>query len=67
MYIPYLYMPKNQLKTLTTFLLSYASNQQGSWQVLSAAIVVVLIPTLLVYLFFQKYIFAGLTVGAVKE
>ena len=67
MYIPYLYMPKNQLKTLTTFLLSYASNQQGSWQVLSAAIVVVLIPTLLIYLFFQKYIFAGLTVGAVKE
>lgn len=67
MYIPYLYMPKNQLKTLTTFLLAYASNQQGSWQVLSSAIVVVLIPSLLIYLFFQKYIFAGLTAGAVKE
>lgn len=67
MYIPYLYMPKRSLKTLTTFLMSYAGAQQGSWQTLSAAIVVVLIPTVLIYLFFQKYIFSGITAGAVKE
>lgn len=67
MYIPYLYMPKNNLKTLTTFLMSYANAQQGSWQNLSAAIVIVMIPTVVVYIFFQKYILEGISAGAVKE
>lgn len=67
MYIPYLYMPSTKLKTLSTFLMSYASAQQGSWQILSAAIVVVMIPTLLIYIFFQKYIFEGISAGAVKS
>lgn len=31
MYVPYLYMPNNQLRTLTTFLMNYANAQQGSW------------------------------------
>ena len=30
MYVPYLYMPKTKLKTLTTFLMNYAGAQQGS-------------------------------------
>lgn len=67
MYIPYLYMPKTSLKTLTTFLMNYASAQQGSWQTLSAGIIVVLLPTVLIYLFFQRYIFEGISMGAVKE
>lgn len=32
MYVPYLYMPKNKLRTLTTFLMNYANAQQGSLQ-----------------------------------
>lgn len=67
MYIPYLYMPKNSLKTLTTFLMNFASAQGGSWQRLSAAIVVVMVPTIIIYIFFQKYIFEGISAGAVKE
>ena len=66
-YIPYLYMPSTRLKTLSTFLMSYASAQQGSWQILAAAIVVVMIPTLSIYIFFQKYIFEGVSAGAVKS
>ena len=67
MYIPYLYMPKNSLRTLTTFLMNYANAQQGSWQTLAAGIIIIMIPTILIYLFFQKYILAGVTAGAVKE
>lgn len=67
MYIPYLYMPKNKLRTLTTFLMDYANAQQGSWQTLAAGIIVVMIPTVLTYIFFQKYILAGVAAGAVKE
>lgn len=67
MYIPYLYMPKNKLRTLTTFLMDYANAQQGSWQTLAAGIIVIMIPTVLIYIFFQKYILAGVAAGAVKE
>lgn len=67
MYIPYLYMPKNKLRTLTTFLMNYANAQQGSWQTLAAGIIVIMIPTIALYVFFQKYILAGVAAGAVKE
>lgn len=67
MYIPYLYMPKTKLRTLTTFLMDYANAQQGSWQTLAAGIIVIMIPTILLYIFFQKYILAGVSAGAVKE
>lgn len=67
MYIPYLYMPKSKLRTLTTFLMDYANAQQGSWQTLAAGIVIVMLPTILVYIFFQRYILAGVAAGAVKE
>lgn len=67
MYIPYLYMPKNKLRTLTTFLMNYANAQQGSWQTLAAGIIIIMIPTIAIYLFFQKYILAGVAAGAVKE
>lgn len=67
MYIPYLYMPKTKLRTLTTFLMDYANAQQGSWQTLAAGIIIIMVPTILLYIFFQKYILAGVAAGAVKE
>jgi len=67
MYIPYLYMPKNKLRTLTTFLMNYANAQQGSWQLLAAGIIIIMIPTIVIYVFFQKYILSGVAAGAVKE
>ena len=67
MYVPYLYMPKTKLKTLTTFLMNYAGAQQGSWPTLAAAIIVVLIPTVVLYLIFHQQITEGLSAGATKE
>ena len=67
MYIPYLYMPKTRLRTLTTYLMNYANAQQGSWQTLAAGIIIIMLPTVLLYIFFQKYILAGVVAGAVKE
>lgn len=67
MYIPYLYMPKNQNKTLTTFLMRFAGAKQNSWPLLAAGIIVVALPTVLLYIFFQKYIIDGIAAGAVKE
>lgn len=67
MYIPYLYMPRNKLRTLTTFLMDYSNAQRGSWQTLAAGVIIVMLPTVLIYLFFQRYILAGVAAGAVKE
>ena len=67
MYIPYLYMPKNKLRTLTTFLMNYANAQQGSWQTLAAGIIIIMLPAILLYIFFQRYILDGVVAGAVKE
>ena len=67
MYIPYLYMPNTRLRTLTTYLMNYAKAQQGSWQTLAAGIIIIMLPTVLLYIFFQKYILAGVVAGAVKE
>ena len=67
MYVPYLYMPKNSLRTLTTFLMNFANAQQGSWQKLAAGIIIIMLPTILIYVFFQRYILAGVAAGTVKE
>ena len=67
MYVPYLYMPKNSLRTLTTFLMNFANAQQGSWQKLAAGIIIIMLPTILIYVFFQRYILAGVAAGVVKE
>lgn len=67
MYIPYLYMPAERLRTLTTMLMDFSGTYTGSWSTLSAAIVIVMTPTILLYLVFQNYIFAGMMKGAVKE
>lgn len=66
MYVPYLYMPSMKLRTLTTALMSFADARTGSVVQLSAACILVMIPTFLLYLFFSKYIFKGIVAGAVK-
>lgn len=67
MYVPYLYMPSQELRTLTTTLMTFSNARQGTWNNLSAAIILVALPTVIIYLFFQKAILGGITAGAVKE
>ena len=66
MYIPYLYMPSPKLKTMTTALMRFADAKYGSMATVSAGVIVVMIPTIILYLIFQKYIFTGIVAGAVK-
>lgn len=68
MYIPFLYMPGAKHITLSTLLFRYIQDPKtSSIPHLSAAAVIVMIPTLLIYFLFQKYIFSGIAAGAVKE
>lgn len=66
MFTPYLYMPSPKNATLTTMLMNYVG-RSGSWAKLSAAVVVVMIPGIVIYLIFRKKILAGMAAGAVKE
>ncbi len=67
MFTPYLYMPKSSLRTVTTSLMLFSYDRNSQWNVMAAGIIALMIPTLIVYLFLQKYIISGMTSGAVKE
>ncbi len=67
MYVPYLYMPSSRLQTMTTSLMSFAATRGGNIVELSAAVILVMIPTMILYLIFQNYIFKGIVAGATKE
>ncbi|SFT16696.1 carbohydrate ABC transporter permease [Paenibacillus sp. BC26] len=66
MYIPYLYMPAQKLGVVSTSLMKFAGVNSAQWNLISAAVVIILIPTVIMYLFLQRYIFSGIVSGSVK-
>lgn len=65
-FTPYMYMPKSSLRTVATALNTFASDKMANWPLMSAAIVFVALPTLIIYVLLQKQIIGGVTDGAVK-
>lgn len=65
-YIPFLYMPGEKLKTLSTTLFSFIGPEVIEWHVICAAIVISMIPMILFFLFLQKYIYKGITAGSIR-
>ncbi len=63
-FTPYMYMPK--VKTAATGLYSFSGDKLAEWPLMSAAIILVAVPTIIIYVFLQKYIISGVTDGAVK-
>ncbi|OCT15750.1 sugar ABC transporter permease [Paenibacillus pectinilyticus] len=66
MYTPYLYMPAQHLGVVSTTLMKFSGTHSAEWNSISAGILIVLIPTVVLYLFLQKYIFAGIMNGSIK-
>jgi raffinose/stachyose/melibiose transport system permease protein len=66
MYTPFLYMPKSSLVTVSTSLMRNVGVNSANWTFMCAGILIILIPTMIMYVFLQRYIFAGVTNGAVK-
>lgn len=66
MFIPYLYLSKPDFVVVSTSLMRFFALNSGDWRLVSAAILMILIPTSVMYLFLQRYIFSGVTSGAVK-
>lgn len=66
-FIPFTYMPSMKLSTITTGLMTFTNDRVSQWNVMSAGIIAVMLPTLIIYLVVQKYIIAGVTDGSVKS
>ena len=65
-YTPFLYMPGKGLGVISTSLFRFIGPFNAHWQVICAGVVITIIPTLIMFLFLQKYIYNGFTQGSVK-
>jgi len=66
-YIPFLYMTKSSLQVVSTSIFQFVGPNAASWNYISAMIIVIFIPAIILFLFLQKFIYAGVTSGSVKE
>ncbi|MDY7222668.1 carbohydrate ABC transporter permease [Halalkalibacterium halodurans] len=65
-YIPFLYMPKPELQVVSTALFKFQGPYGSQWEVICAGIIIVIIPTLIIFIALQRYIYNGFTEGSVK-
>lgn len=63
---PLIFLAEDRKFTLALGLMSYASRHQSEWSVLMAVSVVMLMPTLLVFFFCQRYFIEGITLTGSK-
>lgn len=63
---PLYYLPGNQFATVQLTLYNFQSQFETSYNLLFTNILLITIPPLLVFLFFNRQIIAGMTAGAVK-
>jgi multiple sugar transport system permease protein len=65
-YIPFLYMPSDDLGVISTSLFRFKGPFGAHWETISAGAVLVILPTLIVFLALQRFIYNGFTRGATK-
>jgi raffinose/stachyose/melibiose transport system permease protein len=63
---PLYFLPGSQNVTAQLTLFSFISQFSSQWNLLFADVVVITIPPLIMFMFFQRQIVAGLTAGAIK-
>ena len=63
-YLPFLYLPSDNL--ISTSLFRFKGPYGGQWELITAATVLVVVPTVIAFIFLQRWIYRGLTQGAVK-
>lgn len=61
-----LYLQSNTWRTISTALYSFSGPFKSSYNIICAGVLLTLVPSLLIFLFFQKQVYAGLANGSVK-
>ncbi len=64
-YLPFLYMPRKDLQVVSTALFKFKGPYGSQWEVICAGIIIAIIPTLILFLALQKYVYNGFTQGSV--
>ena len=64
--LPTIYLTNDDLYPVTRGLIVFEGLYGSQWPQLSAAVIMLMIPMLLLFVFLQRYIVSGLTAGAVK-
>jgi multiple sugar transport system permease protein len=65
-YVPFLYMPSSDLAVISTSLFRFKGPYGAHWEIICAGAVLVILPTLVVFLLLQRFIYNGFTMGATK-
>lgn len=65
-FVQQLYMPKPSLATMATSLTTFVGGRTSDLGSLCAAVMIVILPSAIFYIVFQRYIFKGLMDGAIK-
>ncbi|MGN0649991.1 MAG: carbohydrate ABC transporter permease [Oscillospiraceae bacterium] len=66
-YTANLYMPGDDLAVVSTALYRFIGPFGAQWEVIFAGIIICIIPSLIIFLFLQKFIYSNLVAGSVKE
>ncbi len=64
--LPLYYLNKSTNWPMTLAIYNFFGQYQSDWSLVSADIVLTILPVILIYLLAQRYILSGLTIGAVK-
>lgn len=65
-YIPFLYLPSQDKSVISTALFRFTGPFGGQQEVIAAGVVIVIVPTLAIFLALQRFIYNGITQGATK-
>ncbi|MBG6056374.1 multiple sugar transport system permease protein [Salinibacterium sp. CAN_S4] len=65
-YLPFLYAPRPSLSVISTALFRFKGPQGSEWEIISAGVLIVIIPTLIIFVILQRFIYNGFTQGATK-
>lgn len=65
-YTANLYMPSDDLSVVSTALYKFIGPYGAKWEIIFAGIVICIIPTLIIFLTLQRFIYSNITSGAVK-
>ncbi|MCZ4119889.1 carbohydrate ABC transporter permease [Streptomyces sp. H39-S7] len=65
-YVPFLYMPDPELGTISTALFRFKGPFGAHWETISAGAILVILPTLIVFLALQRFIYNGFAAGSTK-
>ena len=65
-YQPFLYAPSDKYAMISTALFRFMGPFGSQWEIISAGSMIVIIPTLIIFLILQRFIYNGFTQGATK-